>query len=70
MPPDMETDHASLWRRFRQQPAWLQVVAWVFAGGWMIIFFLWSGSELPWYGKVAAICGFLAPIVAFSYALG
>ena len=36
----------------------------------MIIFFIWSGTDLPWYGKLAAICGILAPIIAFSYALG
>ena len=63
-----ETD--SLWVRFRRQPAWVQVVAWLFGGGLMIIFFIWSGTDLPWYGKLALGVGLLAPITAFSYALG
>jgi hypothetical protein len=70
-PPDNQPNHElTLWRRFRQQPAWLQIVAWLLGGLWMVFFFIWSGSDLPWYGKVAAICGILAPIIAFSYALG
>ncbi len=63
-------EERTLWRRFRRQPAWVQVVAWLLGGSLMIIFFLWSGTDLPWYGKLAAICGILAPIIAFSYALG
>jgi hypothetical protein len=36
----------------------------------MIIFLIWSGTDLPWYGKLALGVGLLAPITAFSYALG
>jgi hypothetical protein len=65
-----EDEERTLWRRFRRQPAWVQVVAWLLGGSLMVIFFLWSGTDLPWYGKLGAVCGILAPIVAFSYALG
>lgn len=64
------SETSTAWRRFRRQPAWLQVVAWAVGGSLMVAFFLWSGTDLPWYGKLAIICGLLAPVVAFAYALG
>jgi hypothetical protein len=67
---DRADEQHRVWRRFRRQPTWVQAVAWYLGGLFTLIFFLWSGTDLPWYGKLAITGGILAPITAFAYALG
>jgi hypothetical protein len=49
----------SLWRRFRGQRAWVQVVAWVFISPIILLLWVWSGTRWSSFGKVAATAAIL-----------
>lgn len=54
-PPPTETGgDESLWRRFRSQRVWVQVVAWLFVSPIVLLLWIWSGTRWPAAGKIAA----------------
>ena len=62
------TPATSIWRRFRRQRTWIQVVAWVF-GYWLLVYiYVWSGTDWPWYAKAAATVPLALLTVTFAFA--
>ena len=58
----------SAWRGFRAQQVWVQVVAWLFLTGPMVMFWIWGGSGWHVAGKIAATVGLLALVFPFMFA--
>ena len=58
----------SLWSRFRGNPTWVQVLAWVF-GYWLLVqIWIWSGTTWPWYAKLALSLPLVLLVVPFMFA--
>ena len=47
---------------------WIQVVAWMFFGLWLVLFWIWSGSGWHVTGKTAATVAAL-PVLGFGLLL-
>jgi hypothetical protein len=57
----------SAWDDFRSQRGWVQVAAWLFLGGLMALFWVWSGSGWHVAGKIAVTLGMVVLFLPFMF---